>query len=132
MGWAGVTSCLPGSGDQVAPVPGPGSRLTVVLSQPGNWVSWAPPKPVRIAQNLWGCAPVSPSVIAQGFTAARKAAVLDEFRLDGDQDADRADVGVLRACELVGSGDTIRVPGPSALLTRNPLALVIGMPLLPH
>jgi hypothetical protein len=30
-------------------------------------------------------------------------------------------------CELVGSGGAIRVPGPSALLTRNPLALVIGM-----
>jgi hypothetical protein len=51
-------------------------------------------------------------------------AVLDEFRLDGDQDADRADLGVLRACGLVGLGGAIRVPGASALLTRNLLVVV--------
>jgi hypothetical protein len=62
----------------------------------------------------------------------RVAAVLDELGLDGDQDADRPDLGVLRACELVGSGGAIHVPGPSAWLTRNPLVLVIGMLHQPH
>ena len=37
-----------------------------------------------------------------------------QFRLDRDQDADRADLGVLRACELVGSG------GLSAYRVRPP------------
>ncbi|HYA49841.1 MAG TPA: beta-eliminating lyase-related protein [Streptosporangiaceae bacterium] len=32
------------------------------------------------------------------------AAVLDELRFDGDQDTGLADLGVLRACKLVGSG----------------------------
>ena len=31
-----------------------------------------------------------------------------------------------------GQGAAIRVPGPSAWLTRNPLVLVIGMPHQPH
>ena len=31
-----------------------------------------------------------------------------------------------------GQGGGIRVPGPSALLTRNLLVLVIGMPHQPH
>ena len=63
---------------------------------------------------------------------ARRPAVLDELRLDGDQDANRADLGVLRACGLVGLGGAIRVPAPSALLTRNLLVLVTGMALQSH
>ena len=62
---------------------------------------------------------------------ARRAADLDEFRLDDDQDDYRADLGVLRACKLVGSGAAIRVPGPSAFLISNLLVLV-GMPHQPH
>ena len=61
---------------------------------------------------------------------ARRAADLDEFRLDDDQDDYRADLGVLRPRGGRVRG-AIRVPGPSALLTRNPLALVIGMPMQP-
>ena len=38
--------------------------------------------------------------------------------------ADRADLGGLRACELVGLRGANRVMGPSAPLARNPLALV--------
>ena len=58
-------------------------------------------------------------VTIAGRDRRARSAVLDELRLDGDQDTRRADLGVLRACKLAGSGAAIRVPGPSALLTRN-------------
>jgi hypothetical protein len=53
------------------------------------------------------------------FDSARRTAQLDELRLDGDQDADRADLGVLRLRVGLGRG-AIRAPGPSALVTSNP------------
>ena len=48
---------------------------------------------------------------------ARRAADLDEFRLDDDQDDYRADLGVLRACELVGSGS---YPGTGSVRLVDP------------